>query len=854
MKRLILVDGNNLLFRSYYATAYNGNIMKNSKNFPTNALYGFTSMMNKIINEEHPEYIMVAFDIGTNFRKKEVPSYKAGRAETPNELKMQMPYARKILDAMGIKYIEQEPYEADDIIGTFAKKALDDPFFDATIISSDKDLLQLINDEVNVKLLKQKDYIMYDEAKFREDYGFAPINMIDYKALAGDTSDNIPGVKGIGDKTAINLLKEYNCIENIYDNIDNIKGKLKEKLVEDKDSAYLSKRLATIYTEVPTDVTFDDLIYQGPKEEELYAIFQELEFYSFIKNLKSKPAPKKDIAYIYVDNPNDINIQNDYALYIECSASNYHNGEITSVAICDQENNYLIDLKILKEVLLKLVSNPCYTYDYKKNICLLKKMGYENLECAGDLLITSYLLNKTTRDEDIAYLMNAEGINIRFLEDTLKTEVNHNETIMKARFIYDNKDKHLKEIAAEGLEKLYYDIELPLEKVLADMEYTGIRVDRNVLEEMKVDIRKQIDDVTKEIYALAGEEFNIASPKKLGIILFEKLGLPYKKNSRDSYKTDAKVLQKLVNAHPIINKILTYRNLSKIYSTYLEGLIATIKEDGKVHTIYKQTLTRTGRLSSVEPNLQNIPMHDELAKQIRKSFLPEYSEFLSCDYSQIELRILAHISKSEDLIKAFINKEDIHRRVAADIYGKKFEDVTSEERSTAKSVIFGIVYGISGFGLGEDLGINPKEASMFINKYYELYPGVKNYMDNIVKEAYQYGYVRTLYNRKRIIDELSNKNYMIRQAGERIALNTPIQGTAADIIKKAMVDIYNEFKRLKLKSKMLLQVHDELVFDVYEEEKDVVLNIVKDKMENVVKLSVPITASASWGKNWYEAK
>ncbi len=854
MKRLILVDGNNLLFRSYYATAYNGNIMKNSKNFPTNALYGFTSMINKIINEEHPEYMMVAFDIGTNFRKKEVPSYKEGRAETPNELRMQMPFARKILDAMGIKYIEQEPYEADDIIGTFAKKALDDPFFDATIISSDKDLLQLINDEVNVKLLKQKDYIIYDEAKFREDYGFAPINMIDYKALAGDASDNIPGVKGIGDKTAINLLKEYGCIENIYANIDNIKGKLKDKLLEDKDSAFLSKKLATIYLEVPTDVTFEDLIYKGPKEEELYSIFQDLEFYSFMKNLKNKPAKPKDLPFVYVDNPDDINIESDYALYIECDNLNYHNGDIASVAICDQEKNYIIDLNVLNEVLLKLVGHPCYTYDYKKNICLLKKRGFDNLECTGDLLITSYLLNKTTKNEDIAYLMNAKGNEVRFLEDIYKDKIIQNETIKKARFIYDYKDEHLKEIQMDKLDKLYYEIELPLVKVLADMEYTGIRVDRSVLEEMKVDIKNQIDAVTKEIYELAGEEFNIASPKKLGIILFEKLGLPYKKMNKEGYKTDAKVLQKLVDVHPIINKILTFRNLSKIYSTYLEGLIATIKEDGKIHTIYKQTLTRTGRLSSAEPNLQNIPMHDELAKQIRKSFLPEYTGFLSCDYSQIELRILAHISKSEDLIKAFVNKEDIHRRVAADIYGKKFEDVTSEERSTAKSVIFGIVYGISGFGLGEDLGINPKEASMFIKKYYELYPGVKNYMDNIIKEAYEYGYVRTLYNRKRVIDELFNKNYMIRQAGERIALNTPIQGTAADIMKKAMVDIYNEFNRLKLKSKMLLQVHDELVFDIYEGEKDTVLNIVKDKMENVVKLSVPITVSASWGKNWYEAK
>ena len=855
MKRLILVDGNNLLFRSYYATAYTGNLMKNSKNFPTNALYGFVNMINKIIAEEKPVYMMVAFDIGVNFRKKENPTYKEGRQETPDDLKKQMPLAREILTKMGIKYYEQEPYEADDIIGTFAKKALEDPEFDATIISSDKDLLQLINEEVNVKLLKQKDYIYYDEATFKKDYGFPPINMIDYKALAGDPSDNIPGVKGIGDKTAITLLKEYQTIENIYDNIEKIKGKVKEKLLNDKESAFLSKKLATIYCDVPIDTNFDNIKYLGPDEEALYEIYRELEFYSLIKNFSHQPKKELNLNYTYLTNVDNLIINNNYSVYIECSEENYHNGHIINVAICDKDHNYLIAPEILKEVINKIKHLPSYTYDLKKNLILLRKLGIDFQNCVFDLLISSYLLNYNTKNEDIAYLMNAKNLEIPFLSEIYKREVNSKYTIMKCRFIYEEKDNHLKNIKLEDMEELFYDIEMPLVEVLADMEYTGIKVERKVLEEMKVSISNQIESTKQEIYLLAGEEFNISSPKQLGTILFEKLNLPYsKKSSKDNYKTDVNVLQKLSKIHPIINKILTYRNLTKIYSTYLEGLINTIKEDGKIHTIYKQTLTRTGRLSSVEPNLQNIPAHDDLAKQIRKAFVPEKDIFLSCDYSQIELRILAHISNSKELIAAFINNQDIHRKVAADIYGKDFKDVTKEERSTAKAVIFGIVYGISGYGLGTDLGISTKEAAAFINKYYELYPGVKNYMDNIIKEAYEYGYVKTLYNRKRIIEELNNKNYMIRSAGERIALNTPIQGTAADIIKKAMVLIYLEFKKENIKSKMLLQVHDELVFDCLNEEKEKVLNIVKDKMENVIKLSVPIIISSDYGTNWYDAK
>ena len=561
MKRLILVDGNNLLFRSYYATAYTGNLMKNSKNFPTNALYGFVNMINKIIAEEKPVYMMVAFDIGVNFRKKENPTYKEGRQETPDDLKKQMPLAREILTKMGIKYYEQEPYEADDIIGTFAKKALEDPEFDATIISSDKDLLQLINEEVNVKLLKQKDYIYYDEATFKKDYGFPPINMIDYKALAGDPSDNIPGVKGIGDKTAITLLKEYQTIENIYDNIEKIKGKVKEKLLNDKESAFLSKKLATIYCDVPIDTNFDNIKYLGPDEEALYEIYRELEFYSLIKNFSNQTKKELNLNYTYLTNIDNLIINNNYSIYIECSEENYHNGHIINVAICDKDHNYLIAPEILKEVINKIKHLPSYTYDLKKNLILLRKLGIDFQNCVFDLLISSYLLNYNTKNEDIAYLMNAKNLEIPFLSEIYKKEVNPKYTIMKCRFIYEEKGNHLKNIKLEDMEELFYDIEMPLVEVLADMEYTGIKVERKVLEEMKVSISNQIESTKQEIYLLAGEEFNISSPKQLGTILFEKLNLPYsKKSSKDNYKTDVNVLQKLSKIHPIINEILTYRN------------------------------------------------------------------------------------------------------------------------------------------------------------------------------------------------------------------------------------------------------------------------------------------------------
>lgn len=856
MKKVVLVDGNNLMFRSYYATAYSGNFMRNSKGMPTNALYGFVNMMNKIITEENPLYIAVAFDIGVNFRRQKYETYKAGRNETPLDLLKQMPIAREILDGMGIRHFELEPYEADDIIGTLAKLAEIDPLFDATIVSSDKDLLQLISDQVDVKLLKQKGYIRYNIETFKADWGINPIEIIDYKALAGDSSDNIPGVKGIGDKTALTLLQQYGTIENIYNNIDSIKEKLQEKLVTDKESAFISKELATIYKDVPLNIDLENLKYEGPNNK-LIEIYNDLEFYSLVKNLDIQDDEdsnqNNDLEFKHVTNVNELDLDDEVAFYIECDKFNYHEASIVGLSIATKNKNYFINKDLIEDVIGLLKDKELYTFDYKKSWTLLKKMDLSLEKINFDLMIAAYLLDYNIKD-DIAYLMNQDGINVEFYEQALKDGFKVKDIVWKSRYIFDNKDRFINELKQEETYELYTDIEHPLIEVLASMEYEGIICEKSILDEMQKETLSKIDIVAKEIYELAGEEFNVNSNIQLGKILFEKLGLPHGKMYARGYKTDVKTLNKLKGRHPIIVKIFEYRNLTKMNNTYLEGLKNYIHNDGKIHTIYKQNFTRTGRLSSVEPNLQNIPVRDAEGRKIRKAFFPSNDLLYSADYSQIELRILAHMSGSKELQEAFEKGMDIHTKVAADIYDKDPSEVTKLERNTAKAVIFGIVYGISGFGLGENLDISAKEAMVFINKYYELYPGVKNYMDIVKKEAYEKGYVRTLFNRKRTIPELSNKSYMIRVSGERIALNTPIQGTCADIIKKAMVDIYNKFKEHNIKSKMLLQVHDELIFDVKIEEKELVQSIVKDAMENVIKLDVPFIVSADYGTDWYETK
>ncbi len=875
MKKVILVDGNNLVFRSYFATAYQGVIMRNSKGFPTNALYGFINMMNKIINEENPNYILVAFDKGKTFRHDKYVDYKAGRNETPDDLKLQFPKAKELLTAMGIKYYEIDNYEADDIIGTVSKVVDEEDEFIATIISSDKDLLQLISDEVDVKLLKSNNFIRMDKEEFKKQYSVDPIRMIDLKALMGDASDHIPGVKGIGEKTAISLLSKYDSLDNLYDNIDSVTGKTKEKLINDKENAYMSYDLATIYREVPLDFELEDLKYNGVNREKYIELLKEFEFNSLLKKMGEQSITannlqqsKQDVTKrreLIIKNVRDFNMKNEFSYYIEVDGDNYSKGNIIGVGIYDGESGYFIypdELENYKSIFSTKANK--FTYDLKKCIVSLDKKQIKPKNTTFDLMIAAYLLNYDVKD-DISYLAKNFDYDIEPYDVTYGTgknkkevekEISAKRAIEKAKFIYEIKDRMLDELEKEEELSLFENIEMPLSLVLADMELTGVKVDGEYLDSVAAKLKSDMDKLTEEIYNDAGCEFNIMSPKQLSEVLFEKLAIKYpKKVKNNKYSTSKDILDKIIDVHPIVGKILDYRTLAKLYTNYAVGLKNEIREDGRIHTIFTQTLTRTGRLSSISPNLQNIPASEEYAKLIRSAFIPDDdSVILSSDYSQVELRIFAALSNATNLVDAFKGGIDIHTKTASDIFHVDLNDVTKDMRRTAKAVNFGILYGISSFGLSEDLGIDIKTAKNFIDNYLNTYPGITEYMEKEKQDAYKNGYVKTLMNRKRVIEELKSKNYMVRSGGERIALNTPIQGTASDILKKAMVEIYDKFKELGLKSKMIIQVHDELVFNVVNSELEQVSNIVKEIMENTYKLAVPLKVEIEYGSNWYEAK
>lgn len=849
MKKIVLIDGNNLMFRSYYATAYAGNLMKNSKGFITNALYGFTNMMNKIIHEEEFSYILVAFDKGKTFRHDTYSLYKAGRIETPADLKNQFPKAKEMLDAMGIKWYETDGYEADDIIGTLSKMATDNDY-ETLIVSSDRDLLQLINDKVTVKLLKTKDYIMMTRDAFVSEYNLEPIKIIDLKGLQGDKSDNIPGVKGIGEKTALKLLQDYGSLENIYVNIDNIKGKVKENLINYKDDAFASKQLATIYKEVPLDFTLEDTLYRGANDK-LKSIYEDLEFYSFIKNIKVDKEIIEPTINI-ISNVEDINLEGS-AIYLEVDNQNYHVGNVMGLSFYNKSSSGFIPISVLlkNKDILKYVN--FYTYDLKKNIVALSKFGIVLNKCNYDTMIALYLLNYNVK-EDIAYIANTYNYNISFSETMYKKkEIDINEiakeAVKKAKYIYETHDEYMEKLNKECID-LFNNIEMPLVYVLADMELTGMRVDSKVLMEMKEEILIKIELLKKDIYNLVGCEFNVNSPRQLADILYDKIGVPANKKR----KTDKEYLSKYKNEFPVIDKILDYKALWKIYSTYIISLSDFIHEDGKIHTIYNQTLTRTGRLSSSYPNLQNIPTRYEYSKLIRKAFIPCNDLIMSSDYSQIELRLLAHLSCVPKLVEAFKSGIDIHTKTAMEIYNVSEDLVNAEMRRVAKAVNFGILYGMSGFGLSDALDININDATEFISKYKSAFPGIDEYMKGVIKDAHEKGYVKTIMNRKRIIEEINNTNHVIRHQGERIALNTPIQGSSADIIKKAMIDLHKALKDNNFESTMILQIHDELIFDVKKEEEKKLKELVKNVMENCYKLNVPLEVEINTGINWYDAK
>ena len=853
MKKVVLVDGNNLLFRSYYATAYSGNLMKNSKGFPTNGLFGFVNMMNKIIHEENPNYILVAFDIGKTFRHEKYDDYKGGRDETPNDLKIQFPVAKEILKAMGICYLEVQGYEADDIIGTYAKLIDDNKDYEGVIVSSDKDLLQLISNHNTVKLLKTKDSIMMTPEMFKENYGVEPLRMTDLKGLMGDASDNIPGVKGIGEKTAIKLLTQYNNLENLYEHIDEIKGATHKKLVEGRDSAFMSREIATIYREVPVCYSLEELKFSSTITKELTNLYNELEFYSFLKKLDNVVEEDKNIDFKIVSSREIEEIKEPVALYIDISETNYHKANILGVSLYNEKIHYYIPVDSLED--LSFIQGEVYTYDAKKNYVLLKKNQMSVLKVSMDVMIASYLLNYNVKD-DIANVAAALGYELEFSSkrEKLSLEELALRNVKRAKFIYDVTERLYDEMREKEVFSLYNEIELPLSIVLAKMELEGICCDKKILDDMGEDIQERIQVLEKNIYSYSGVEFNISSPKQLGEVLFDKLSLPHGKKNKQGYSTDEATLSKLKD-YPIVKDVLEYRMLMKLYSTYIEGLKNSVHSDGKIHTIYTQTLTRTGRLSSIEPNLQNIPVRNEYGRLIRKCFVPSSGCYiLSSDYSQIELRIFAHLADIEALKEAFLNELDIHAKTASDIYGIPIADVTANMRRSAKAVNFGIIYGISSYGLAGDLNISVKEAKAFIDAYFQTFPGIKSYMDKAIEKAHEDGYVKTIMGRKRVIDELHNSNYMIRSMGERMALNTPIQGSSADILKKAMIEIDQKFEELNLKSKMLLQIHDEIVFNVYAKELDEVKQVVRETMENTVHLSVPLKVEINIGKNLYEAK
>lgn len=868
MKKVVLVDGNNLLFRSFYATSYSGTIMRNSKGFPTNALYGFINMLNKIIQEENPEYMMVALDKGKTFRHEQFKEYKGKRDEMPNELREQFPVAKEVMDKMGITYYEIDRYEADDIIGTFSRVINEDSELEGLIVSSDKDLLQLITDKVHVKLLKQTGHLLMTPETFKETYKVEPKRMIDLKALMGDASDNIPGVKGIGEKTAISLLEKFDNIDNLYENIDQVTGKTKEKLEVDKEKAYMSRELATIYKEVPIDTSLEKIRYRGLQVEEYLALLTELEFYSLIKKVDVKTSTlqekPKDLEFEIVKDLNDLKLEHPYAVFVELLGTNYHKDQVLGFGIYGEDGAYFIPTAVLETKKTFFESSiEKYTYDLKRLIVVLKRFDMSINHVLYDSMIAGYLLNYNVKD-DISYLARMKGFDIDFYENIYgkNTRVHIPEEqalgldiVSKAKFIYDTHDIFLNELEQEEEMYLFKEIEMPLVEVLADMEMTGIKVNSEYLKNFGEKLQQEFTNLEQEIYTLAGEEFNISSPKQLGVILFEKLSLPYPKRVKDgNFSTAKEILDKLSGRYEIVDKVLRYRTLTKIYTTYVIGLLSEV-QDGRIHTIFNQTLTRTGRLSSVSPNLQNIPIRLEEGRMIRKAFVPdEDSYLLSSDYSQVELRIFASLSGAENLINAFLHDDDIHARTAADIYHVEIQDVTKEMRRNAKAVNFGILYGISSFGLSEDLNIDVATAKKFMDTYLSTYPGIQEFMKSVIADAYQNGYVKTIMGRKRTIEELKNKNYMVRSQGERIALNTPIQGTSADILKKAMIDIYQEFKKENLKSKMLIQVHDELVFNVKKEEMEIVQKIVREKMENVYPFKVPLKVDIEFGSDWYDAK
>lgn len=905
MSRLVLIDGNSILNRAFYGIM-GSKMLTTPDGKYTNAVYGFLAIMFKVIDDLNPEYMAVAFDLkAPTARHKLYEGYKATRKGMPNELAEQMPIVKEILDMMHITIIEKEGYEADDVLGTLSRIG-EQEGLEVTIVSGDRDTFQLATKKVSIRIPHTKmgktETDTFGEAEIIEKYGVQPKQLIEVKGLMGDTSDNIPGVPGIGEKTALELIKNFETIDNIYQKIEDetadIKGKLKEKLENNKDLAMLSRTLGTINTQVPIENQIEDLKVVEWENDKVLAIFQELRFNRFIERFhlqQEEPESKelsdlfqlkelkedKEIRELLKQIKEDKNLI--YLFGKEDESKNTNKivkKQIKSISIYQQQENtiYYIRQENLFDYIKEVLEDPeikKYSDKMVEDYVILKEQDIEMNNIYFDTQIAAYDLNPTINNYTIDSIANQYvGIDANEYIGEYEQSKKKNTQINLFQIEEDDNDnekyvngfrtyliKKIYDIVIPKLEEfdsldLFRNIEMPLVKVLGQMQVNGMHVDKEELIQIGDKLKEQLEILKKEIYELCGEEFNVNSTQQLGHILFEKLQLPVYKKTKSGYSTDVDILEKLKKEHPVIEKILEYRSLMKLNSTYVEGLIPYINEKtARIHSYFHQTITATGRISSTEPNLQNIPTRVELGKQLRKVFKPEQGNiFIDADYSQIELRVLAHISGDESMISAFEHNEDIHKQAASKVLGIPIEEVTKEQRSSAKAVNFGIVYGISDFGLAEQLGIGRKQAKQYIEQYLDKYHGVKEFMDKIVEEAQEKGYVETLFHRRRYIPELSSNNYMVRQFGHRAAMNTPIQGTAADIMKIAMINVYHRLEEEKLQAKLILQIHDELIIECKEDEKEKVKKLLKECMENAVTLRIPLKADVSEASNWYEAK
>lgn len=873
-----MIDGNSLSFRAFYALP----LLSNKAGIHTNAILGFAKLLEKIIREEQPTHFLVAFDAGkTTFRHSKYSEYKGGRQKTPPELSEQFPYIRQLLDAYHIKHYELENYEADDIIGTLSKEA-DQNDFETIIVTGDRDLTQLATQNVTIYYTKKgvTDVDHYTPEFIAEKYnGLKPIQIIDMKGLMGDSSDNIPGVAGVGEKTAIKLLNQFDSVEGVYENIDKVSGKkLKEKLELSHEDALMSKELATINRHSPIEVTLNDTKLSDIKDNhEKIELFKKLEFKQLLADIDNKASEfeqeQKQVSFDILPTFEyvDFNHLDEAVIHFEIDGSNYLKDDILKFGFYDKERYIVVDADNIKDYpeLIKWLENENskkVVYDAKKTFVIAHRLNINIQNIVFDAMLASYIIDPSRTIDDVYSVVTnyhqtyvKEDVSIygkgkkRHVPDT---EILNTHIASITKSIDAVKPLMEKELESHQQMNLLKDLELPLARILSKMEEIGIYTDVNDLQRMQQELQEKLELLVQRIHDAAGEEFNINSPKQLGVVLFETLKLPVIKKTKTGYSTAVDVLEQLQNEHPIINDILEYRQLAKLQSTYVEGLQKVISNDKRIHTRFNQTLAQTGRLSSVDPNLQNIPIRLEEGRKIRKAFKPssEDSVILSADYSQIELRVLAHITQDDSLKEAFIHGQDIHTATARKVFGVEAEEVTDLMRRQAKAVNFGIVYGISDYGLSQSLNITRKEAKIFIDDYLASFPGVKQYMSDIVKDAKANGYVETLLHRRRYIPDITSRNFNLRGFAERTAMNTPIQGSAADIIKLAMVEFDKQVQHTSYKAKLLLQVHDELIFEVPKSEVEEFSLFVEDIMEHALDLDVPLKVDSNYGPTWYDAK